>query len=626
MEAALHLLHEHWGFDSFRSDQEAVIRSIVQGENTVALLPTGGGKSISFQIPSLLKEGITLVISPLIALMNDQVSQLKQKGIKAEMISSGMTPKQIETVLDNCLYGKTKFLYLSPERVTSIFVKSKLGLMPVNYLVVDEAHCISQWGHDFRPAYHHLTQLRTMHPEAPVIALTATATKKVIEDIVVQLEIENSHKIIRSSFQRKNITYRVFRSENKMNELKHLLQKLTGSGIVYVRSRKKTASYQKTLEKEGLSVEQYHAGMALKERKEVEKRWLKNQTKIVVSTNAFGMGIDKSEVDFVIHMDIPSNMEEYYQESGRAGRNGQKSTAIILFNQEDIEYQKMMLSYKFPTPKIIKAIYADLGNFFQFGAGGGKGKGFVFDIYKFARKFKYEPLLVHHAIKILESEGYLLLSENNLKSSKIRILVDRHALRKTLSQENILSKVLAFILRSYTGIFNESKKISESFIAEKLDITEHRVKNTLQILESKYIVQYQTPSFHPILIYTKERLHSKHLEISNKNISQRKTNASIQLDGILNFILEDQKCRTNIALFYFDETPTDNCGHCDNCLKSSNENDINQFILSNTKKQKTLQEIIALSPFSKEATIQAVRLLLDDDKLTRQGNKISATS
>jgi len=622
VDTALQILKEHWGYDSLRPDQEQVIGSVIGGNNTIALLPTGGGKSIAFQIPSLLKEGISVVISPLIALMNDQVSSLKKRGIKAEMISSGMSPKQIEIVLANCQYGKVKFLYLSPERINSIMVKSRLAQMNVNYLVVDEAHCISAWGHDFRPAYHNLLSLREMHPEAPIIALTATATKKVIEDIIDQLEIKDNHKVIRSSFERRNITYRVFRSENKINELKHLVKKLDGSGIIYVRSRKKTADYQKKLAQAGLSVEYYHAGLEMKERREVEKRWLKNETKVVVSTNAFGMGIDKSEVNFVIHMDVPSNMEEYYQESGRAGRNGNPANAIILFNQEDIEYQKMMLQHRFPNSDLIKDVYTNLGNYFQFGAGGGKGKGLVFDVHKFARKFKYEALLVHHAIKILESEEYLFLSENNLRSSKLMMLVDRYQLRDILDKENILSKVLAFTLRSYTGIFNEPKNISESYIADKLDITEFRVKNTLQILESKYIVQYQTPSFHPILIYTKERLPGKSLEISSKSINQRKYNATQQLNGMLDFILEDDNCRTNIALFYFDETPATDCGHCDNCLKKQKDRNINETILALTKEEKTLQEIISASRFEKEATIQAVRMLLDEDKLTRNGNKI----
>jgi ATP-dependent DNA helicase RecQ len=624
VDSALAILKEYWGYDNLRPDQAKVISAVVNENHTVALLPTGGGKSISFQIPGLLREGISLVISPLIALMNDQVSSLKRRGIKAEMISSGMTPKQIEIVLDNCQYGKVKFLYLSPERINSIMVKARLALMNVNYLVVDEAHCISQWGHDFRPAYHNLLSLREMHPKASVIALTATATKRVIEDIVTQLEIKDNHELIRSSFQRKNIIYRVFRSENKNNELKHLVKKLEGSGIIYVRSRKKTAEYQKKLAQIGLSVEYYHAGMDLKDRREVEKRWLKNETKVVVSTNAFGMGIDKSEVNFVIHMDVPSNMEEYYQESGRAGRNGNTANAIILFNQEDIEYQKMMLHHRFPTPDLIKEVYTNLGNYFQFGAGGGKGKGFVFDIHKFARKFKYEALLAHHAIKILESEGYLMLSENNLRSSKLMMLVDRYQLRDILDQENIMSKVLAFVLRSYTGIFNDSKNISESYIADKLDITEFRVKNTLQILESKYIIQYQTPSFHPILIYTRERLPGKSITISSNNINQRKQNATQQLSGILNFILEEDKCRTNIALFYFDETPETDCGHCDNCSKKQANKNINETILALTKEGKTLQEIITESNFEKEATIQAVRMLLDDDKLTRNGNKIKS--
>lgn len=619
LNEAKSVLKKYWGFDNFRLNQEKIILSALENKNTVALLPTGGGKSICFQIPGLLKEGLSIVISPLIALMNDQVGQLRERGIKAEMLSSAMSGKQIEIALDNCLYGGSKFLYISPERINSVLVKSKLAQLNVNYIVVDEAHCISQWGHDFRPAYHNLKSLREIHSKAPILALTATATKKVLKDIILQTGIEKEHQVFKSSFKRDNIKYSVFRAENKIQELKYLLQKIHGSGIIYVRSRKKTIEYQKQLEKGGFSVEYYHAGIDGKERKLTENRWLKNETKIIVSTNAFGMGIDKAKVDFVIHMDIPSSLEEYYQESGRAGRNGNLAQAIILFNQEDIEYQKMMLSYRFPDVKFVKEIYFSLGNFFQFGVGGGEGKGFIFDIYKFSRRFKYEALKVHYALKILEAEGYIFLSDSKLRSSRVKVLSDKNQVRQVLAQDNMISKVLNLMLRSYTGMFNESIKISESFLAEKLNVTEHYVKNALQIMEKKSIVNYSTPSFHPVLIYTKERINSNHLKIDAKTLSQRFKMAAEQLKTMLHFVLEDQKCRTNIALFYFDEQPEDDCGHCDNCLKKHNTKNLQETLLDFLSTEKQLEEIIVFSKASKEETIQAIRILLDEGLLKRNG-------
>lgn len=616
---ALKILKHYWGYDSFRPIQNDIVNAVIQNKSVLALLPTGGGKSICFQIPALIKPGICIVISPLLSLMRDQVTQLKKKKIKAEYIHAGLTGNQIDTILDNCIYGDVKFLYLSPERIQSALVSARISKMQVNLIAIDEAHCISQWGHDFRPSYQKINSLISLHLDVPVIALTATATKKVSKDIINTID-KKEIQFFKSSFQRQNINYNVFREENKPQAIIQLIKKINGSGIVYLRSRKNTEKYAKLIQEAGIDCDYYHAGCQYEDKKNTEQEWMTNKIKVVVCTNAFGMGIDKPDVRFVIHGDVPANLEEYYQESGRAGRDGKPSKAIIIYNQEDIDFQKVMLQYRFPTKVEINHIYQSIGNHYKIGTGDNIGKGFPFDIYKFSNLFKYEPLKVFNTIKILEKEGYLFLSDNELQSSKLMITCNEKTLNKCLAVNDLLAKVLNTILRSYTGLFSDFVKIQEHSIAESLNITEHTVKNILQQLSQKNILHYYLKQFLPVLIYTKQRVPTSHLTISQIDLTEKKKIAESQLNSMIDFVKESDKCRTNIALFYFGEQPKSNCGHCDNCLKEIKEQDIEEIIINILRKEPlNLNELIIRSPNSKEHTIQTVRLLLENKIIERKG-------
>ncbi len=469
------ILKQYWGYDHFHPAQEKVIHNALQKKDVLALLPTGGGKSICFQVPALCREGICIVISPLIALMNDQVKTLKNLGIKAEMISSGMSPRQIDIVLDNCKYGKIKFLYLSPERINSLFVQARLQQMNINFIAVDEAHCISQWGHDFRPAYKEVRVIRELAPDAPIIAVTATANKKVANDIIIHLDF-NIKNIIRSSFRRANIFYQSIQSENKLVQLQHILKPFKGCGIVYIRSRKQTESVAKMLNKNGISADYYHAGVSIDERKKSEANWKSNKTKIIVATSAFGMGIDQPNVRLVIHYGLPATMEEYYQESGRAGRDGKPSTAVLLFNKEDILNNQKLLSYRFPSRSELKSVYQSLGNYSQIAVGSGQDEGFEFDIKKFSNRYEMHPIKVHYCIGILENVGLLFTSDDCNSSSKLKILQSRREIEIIVDRNDFQAKLLALILRSYTGLFNNYVKISESELATRLESSVLKIK------------------------------------------------------------------------------------------------------------------------------------------------------
>lgn len=613
------ILNKYWGFTSFRSAQKKVIQQALSGSDVLALLPTGAGKSICFQIPALCKEGICIVISPLIALMNDQVLQLKTKGIKAEFISTGMSPKQIDYVLDNCIYGKTKFLYLSPERLNSIFVKERLKLMNINFIAVDEAHCISQWGHDFRPAYRSVMQIRDWAPKASVIAVTATATQKVANDIQLQLNFSKKN-VIKTSFERKNIFFECHHTENKIPSLIHYVKDLTGSGIIYIRSRKISEELSRQLKLKNISSEYYHAGLSIEERKNIENRWKENSTQIIVATNAFGMGIDKSDVRFVIHFGLPNSLEEYYQEAGRAGRDGKSSKAALFFNKNDIQSLQNLLHYRFPKRNIIREVYQAIGNNAQVAIGAGENTGTAIDMRKFSKKLELHPLIVHYAVKILENAGYIFISEDMTSSSKLKILQDRKEIEGILSNNGFQSQLLSTILRSYTGLFNNYVKISEGKIAEILKTSITKVKKGLDIFERTHVLEYQKQYFLPRIFFSMNRISSRDLIIPKEILELRYEIAKNQLGALTEFVIEKKKCRTNIALFYFDEIPKTKCNHCDCCEKDTSsqneENYILQLIKSNPLE---LSELVSISNLPRTKTISEIRRLLDSNKIIREG-------
>lgn len=614
------ILKKYWGYESFHPAQQEVIHHALRQKDVLALLPTGGGKSICFQVPALCSEGICIVVSPLIALMNDQVKNLKKLGIKAEMISSGMSPRQIDIVLDNCIYGKVKFLYLSPERIKSLFVQARLKQMNINYIAVDEAHCISQWGHDFRPAYKEVRTLREFAPKAPIIAVTATATKQVANDIIIHLDFKTKN-IVRSSFRRKNIFYQSIQSENKLIQLQHLTKSFTGCGIIYIRSRKQTEQVAKALSSNGVKAEYYHAGVPIEERKKTESNWTSNKTKIIVATSAFGMGIDQSNVRLVIHYGLPATMEEYYQESGRAGRDGKPSSAVIIFNREDILTNKKLLSYRFPSRKELKSVYQNLGNYSQIAVGAGQDEGFEFDIKKFAKRYEMHPSKVHYSIGILENLGLLFTSDDSNASSKLKILQSRKEIELIVSRNDFQAKLLSLILRSYTGLFNKYVKVSESELATRLETSVAKVKKSLEIMEQTHVVHYQCQNFLPRIIYSVPRQKTDSLIISKDLLENRSKVAINQLEYMIQFATEQKKCRTNISLYYFDEVPKTTCGNCDNCLSTVDAGNISEFIQNALKNDSLkLADLLLKSPFSRNDTIQEVRKLMDNKVIITKDN------
>lgn len=567
LETYRKILSQYWGYTGFRSLQEEIIRSVMQDRDTLALLPTGGGKSITFQVPALAREGICLVITPLISLMQDQVENLKKRNIRAVAIHSGLSKFELDIALDNCIYGDYKFLYLSPERLSTDLFLKRLENMKVNLIAVDEAHCISQWGYDFRPSYLQIAKVREYLPGVPVLALTATATPVVADDIQERLLFREKNTI-RQTFERKNLIYLVRKTEDKMAYLLRILSKQKGCGIIYARNRKKTREIAEFLAKQGIPAQYYHAGLEQKERKLRQDEWTKGKVRMMVATNAFGMGIDKPDVRVVVHMDLPDSPEAYFQEAGRAGRDGKKAYAVLLYQQADkLSIEKSHL-VRFPEVDVIRRVYQAVGNYFSVSPGSGKGQVFDFDLMDFCTKFHFHSLVAFHALKHLEKAGFMELTEDIDLPARVHFRVDRDELYRFQIVNEGFDGIIKLLLRVYSGMFSDFVRIDEYNLAAKAKVPVQTIVNVLSTLHNQGILYYIKPKKTPQLIFTAERLEDKSLLFPKKEYEEQEALTRNRMDTMIHYATEEHRCRSQMLLMYFGEKDPFRCGQCDVCMES----------------------------------------------------------
>lgn len=561
------LLQTYWGYEDFRGIQQEIIGSITNGHDTLGLMPTGGGKSITFQVPALAMHGVCVVITPLIALMKDQVAHLRHIGIQAAAIYSSMSHEEIITTLENAIFGGVKILYVSPERLGSELFQKKLSHMHVSFITVDEAHCISQWGYDFRPSYLEIRNLRKLKPEAPVLALTATATPEVIEDIQRQLDFQRPESnVFRMSYERKNLAYIVRRATDKDEQLLHILQSVEGCAIVYVRSRKRTKEIADLLIQNGITALNYNAGLDAEVRDERQEQWQNDQVRVMVATNAFGMGIDKSDVRLVIHMDCPDSLEAYFQEAGRAGRDGQKSYAVLLYNDHDRAKLTKRVSDTFPEKDYIYKVYEHLAYFYQLAAGDGYGLTKDFDIDLFCRSFKHFPLQVDSSLKILSRAGYLAYDENNDNNARVHILLSRNQLDRLNDLSENQNKVITTLLRNYGGLFTDYCFINEMLLAHQTGLTQPQIYMILKNLSDRHILHFIPHRKVPSITYLQRREETERIVIPPTVYEERKAQYQKRIEAVILYADNDSVCRSRQLLRYFGETDSQDCGQCDVCL------------------------------------------------------------
>ena len=602
------ILKQYWGYDSFRDLQEEIITSIGEGKDTLGLMPTGGGKSITFQVPALAQEGICIVITPLIALMKDQVQNLRKRGIKALAVYSGMTRQEILTALENCIFGNYKFLYISPERLDTDIFRTKLRLMKVSMITVDESHCISQWGYDFRPAYLKIAEIRTLLPGIPVLALTATATPEVVKDIQARLEFREEN-VFRMSFERKNLAYIVRQTDNKTQELLHILRKIPGSAIIYVRNRRRTKEITELLVNEDITADFYHAGLdnAVKDLR--QKRWQSGEVRVMVATNAFGMGIDKPDVRIVLHLDLPDSLEAYFQEAGRAGRDGEKAYAVILYTKTDRTTLHRRVVDTFPDKEYILNVYEHLQYYYQMAMGDGFQCVREFNLEEFCRKFKYFPVPVDSALKILTQAGYLEYTDEQDNASRILFTIRRDELYKLREMGTEAEVLIQTILRSYTGVFTDYAYISEATLSIRTGLTREQIYNILVTLTKRRIVDYIPHKKTPYIIYTRERQELRFVHIPPSVYEERKARYEARIKAMEEYVTSENVCRSRMLLRYFGEKNEHNCGQCDVCLSHRATGALTENSFDFEELKKKISELLTQKPLTPVEIIRSAMLL-----------------
>lgn len=621
MQLYLDILKRYWGYDNFRPLQGDIIQSIASGKDTLGLMPTGGGKSLTFQVPAMTMQGICIVVTPLIALMKDQVENLKKRGIAAAAIYTGMTRTEILTTLENTVFEAYKFLYVSPERLGTAIFMEKIKQTKVCLIAVDESHCISQWGYDFRPSYLRIADIREILPGVPVLALTATATPEVVDDIQLQLHFIQKN-VFQKSFQRSNLAYVVRTVEHKEEQLLRILQKIPGASVVYVRNRKRTKEIAEFLVQNNIPAEHFHAGLKNDTKDARQSRWKNDETRVIVSTNAFGMGIDKPDVRTVIHMDLPDSLEAYFQEAGRAGRDEKKAYAVLLYNSSDATKVKKRIADSFPPREMVLKVYESLANYLQVGIGSGLDVVFALDLADFCTKFRLPILVAYNSLKILQQAGYIELTDEQESSSTVVFVTgkeDLYHFRQTADQE----KLIHVLLRSYTGLFTDPAYISEEILAKRLEWTREQVYSQLISLSKERIIQYIPRKKTPLLTFTRERQAISHIILGKEAYDDRRDRYVSRVKSVLNYAQEENTCRNQILLTYFGEKNTRPCGKCDICLKQKEimlqDEEVTKIrstvsaVLAST--QLPLHVLVKKIPFREQKVVKVIRFMLDGGEL-----------
>ena len=622
IQKAVTVLQKYWNYSDFRDDQKTVIESILSNTDTLALLPTGGGKSICYQVPGMILEGMVIVVSPLIALMNDQVSGLKEKGISAIAINSAMSSKEVDIALENAVYNKYKFLYVSPERVGSSLFQERLKSMSISFFAIDESHCISQWGFDFRPSYLKLGVLRELKPDTPILALTASAPPKVIRDISSFLGLQKE-KVIQGNFLRDNLSYYFMNTDNKSNQILKILKKTKGAGIVYTYTRKDAREFAQWLQSEGIKAGFYHGGMSYESRENARLEWMDNKKPIMCATNAFGMGIDKPDVRVVIHQGLPLSIEAYYQEAGRAGRDGDKAWAILLYNQSNLDDLDTRLELSFPELATIKHIYKVLTNFYMLLPGTGAGKAYPFKINEICNKYNLKPITVFSSIKFLEKEGYLSLSDSARTPSRVYITTSQKHLYSYSLKDQIVGSTIEVLLRSYTGLFDDYQTINETLLAQRIQTNRKSVVRHLNLLHKMQMINYREQTETPWISFIEDITTEQNIRISPKNYHNLKVNAYDRLNAFKDLVTTKTQCRNTMLLNYFNVKTLKDCGICDICINKKRTQfseikflEIKKQILTLREQNQTYQQIIdSFSSNNKEDAIHCFNFLRDEGEV-----------